>query len=461
MIGDKIRHLSPSKKIAFSFLMIIFIGSLLLSLPVSQSAVSEAGYFQHLFTSVSMVCVTGLLTTPLITTYSLFGKVVCIFLMQIGGLGLMTILAAFIVGVGKKISFKDKIAVSEALNRDKLGDFKNYLTSIIKYTAVIEGTAFIFLAVRLIPEYGTKNGFFHALFLAVSGFCNAGFDTLRGNSLQHYVHDPVVNIVMMVLIVLGGIGFSVWFDITQNVQSIFKKTGSRNLKRNYQRLQVHTRLAINISVFLLLFGIMLFLIVEWNNPSSIGDFSIGEKILAAVFQSTTFRTAGFTTVNFLDFKSFTNFFFVVISFIGGSPGGTAGGLKTTTVALVVLLMYNEIKGQKHINYAYHTIPTEIVRRALVVLVTFFVCFMVGTGLLLLFEQDQRPFHLIFETASALTTIGLTVDNLTPQLSTVSQVVIMILMFIGRIGPITIFLSLGRRNKKQKNYRYAETKILIG
>lgn len=460
MLGKKIRHLSPSKKIAFSFLMIIFIGSLLLSLPVSQAAASDAGYFQHLFTSVSMVCVTGLLTTPLITTYSLFGKVICIILMQIGGLGLMTILAAFIVGVGKKINFKDTIAVNEALNRDKVGDFKNYLTSIIKYTAIIEGTAFVFLAAKFIPEYGAKDGMFHALFLAVSGFCNAGFDMLRGNSLQNYVHDPVVNIVMMALIILGGIGFSVWFDVTQNVQSIFKKASNHSLKRNYRRLQVHTRLAINISVFLLLFGTVVFLISEWNNPNSIGNFSVGEKILAAAFQSTTFRTAGFTTVNFLDFENFTNFFFVVISFIGGSPGGTAGGLKTTTVALVILLMYNEIKGQKYVNYAYHTIPTEIVRRALVVLITFFVCFMVGSSLLLVFEQNQSPFHLMFEAASALTTIGLTV-NLTPDLSAASQVVIMILMFIGRIGPITIFLSLGRRSKNQRNHRYAETKILIG
>lgn len=460
MIAGKIRRLSPSTKIALSFLIIIFIGSLLLSMPVSNLSTSGVGYFEHLFTSVSMVCVTGLLTVPLVTTYSLVGKIICIILMQIGGLGLMTILAAFIVGVGKRMSFRDTIAVNESLNRHKVGDFRNYLTSIIKYTVIIEGTAFILLAFRFVPEFGVGEGTFHALFLAVSGFSNAGFDTMGGNSLQEYVHAPLVNIVMIGLIVLGGIGFSVWFDVTKNVQSIFKKPVKTNLLKEYKRLQVHTRLAINISLSLLIVSTAVFLIVEWNNTDSIGAFSFGDKVLASLFQAATFRTAGFTTINFTDFSNFTLFFLLVISFIGGSPGGTAGGLKTTTVALVILLMYNEVKGQKYVNYAYHTIPTETVRRALVVVITFFMCFMLGTSFLLIFEHDQQPFHLAFETASALTTIGLTID-LTPELSAPSQVIIMILMFIGRIGPITIFLSLGRRSKNQKNHKYAKTNILIG
>lgn len=460
MIRDKFRLLSPSTKIAVSFLVIIFIGSLLLSMPISHMPDSNVGYFENLFTSVSMVCVTGLLTTPIVTTYSLFGKIICILLMQVGGLGLMTILAAFIVGVGRRMSFRDTIAVTEALNRHKVGNFKDYLTSIIKYTAIIEGVAFVLLAFRFVPDFGTKKGLFHALFLSVSGFSNAGFDSFEGNSLQNYVHDPLVNGVMMGLIILGGIGFSVWFDVTENIHSIFKKRVKIGFMKDYKRLQVHTRLALNISLFLLILGTVVFLALEWSNPESIGAFNVGDKILAALFQSTTFRTAGFTTIDFLDFNHLTLFFLIITSFIGGSPGGTAGGLKTTTVALVVLLMYNEVKGQRYVNYAYHTIPTETVRRALVVVITFFVCFMLGTSLLLYFEQDQQPFHLMFEIASALTTIGLTID-LTPELSAASQVVIMVLMFIGRIGPITIFLSLGRSHKKQRNHKYAKTNILIG
>lgn len=460
MVREKTRTLSPSTKIALSFLLIIFVGSLLLSLPISQVASTNVGYFEHLFTAVSMVCVTGLLTTPILATYSLFGQVVCIVLMQIGGLGLMTILAAFVVSVGRKVNMRDKLAVKEALNKDELGGFRNYLTSIIKYTAVIEGAAFVLLAFRFVPRFGWGQGLFNALFLSISGFCNAGFDTLGSSSLQEYVHDPLVNLVMIALIILGGIGFSVWFDVTENVHSILKKKGQFSFKRSYKRLQVHTRLAINISLLLLFFGTIIFLAVEWSNPESIGNFNIGEKILTAVFQSTTFRTAGFTTIDFTDFNAFSTFFLLLLSFIGASPGGTAGGLKTTTVALVILLMYNDVKGQRNINYAHHTIPTEIVRRALVVVITFFVCFMVGTGLLLLLEPSHQPFPLIFEVTSALTTVGLTVD-LTPQLSMASQIVVMILMFIGRIGPITIFFSLGRRQKLQQNHRYAKANILIG
>lgn len=460
MFKSKKRVFSPSTKIALSFLLIIFVGSLLLSLPMSQLSTSNAGYLEHLFTSVSMVCVTGLLTTPILATYSLFGQVICIILMQIGGLGLMTILAAFVVGVGRKMNMRDKMAVQEALNRDKLGGFRDYLTSIIKYTAVIQGTAFAFLAFRFIPQYGLSKGLFNAFFLSVSGFCNAGFDTLGASSLQNYVHDPLVNMVMMALIILGGIGFSVWFDVTENVHSILKRPEPFSFRRDYKRLQVHTRLAINMSLWLLAIGTVLFLAVEWNNLDSIGSFTVGEKVLAAMFQSTTFRTAGFTTIDFMEYNAFSTFFFLMLSFIGASPGGTAGGLKTTTVALVILLMYNEVKGQKYVNFAHHTIPSDIVRRALVIVVTFFVCFMTGTGLLLLFEPTQQPFHLIFEVASALTTVGLTV-NLTPELTMGSQVVIMVLMFIGRIGPITIFFSLGRRHKKQQNHHYAKANILIG
>lgn len=460
MIGDKLRRLSPSTKIALSFLVIIFIGSLLLYMPISHLPNSNVTYLESLFTSVSMVCVTGLLTTPIVTTYSLFGQIICILLMQVGGLGLMTILAAFIVGVGRKMTFRDTIAVNEALNRHKVGDFKDYLISIIKYTAIIEGAAFILLAIRFIPDFGVEDGLFHALFLSVSGFSNAGFDSFGTVSLRNYVHDPIVNGVMICLIILGGIGFSVWFDVTENVQSVLKKRVKMNFTKSYQRLQVHTRLALNISMFLLVLGTVVFLALEWNNPKSIGTFTFGDKLLAALFQSATFRTAGFTTVDFLEFNHLSTFFFILISFVGGSPGGTAGGLKTTTVALVVLLMYNEVKGQRYVNYAYHTIPTETVRRALVVVITFFVCFMLGTSLLLYFEPNQQAFPLVFETASALTTIGLTMD-LTPELSMPSQVVIMVLMFIGRIGPITIFLSLGRRSKRQKNHKYAKTNILIG
>lgn len=459
MFLKRLRRLPPAAKIVISFATVIFIGSLLLTLPISNLESSETTYFDNLFTAVSMVCVTGLFTLPVATSFTVFGQIVCIVLMQIGGIGLMTILATFIMRIGRKMHFSDTIAVKEALNRDELGDFKTYLASIIKYTAIIEGTGMLLLALRFVPEFGFASGLFVSLFLAVSAFCNAGFDNLGAYSLQEYVHDPLINLVITTLIILGGIGFSVWFDVTHNVQSIIKNKCKSGWKRSYRMLKIHTRLAINMTLGLIVIGTLVFLVVEWNNPNSIGNFTFGEKVLASFFQTVTMRTAGFATLDYELIKPFSLFFFIGTMFIGGSPGGAAGGIKTTTFALVALLVISEIKGQKHVNYSHHTIPIEIIRRAIVIVATFSLFLIAGVSVLMLVE-DQPFLYLLFEAVSALATVGVSV-NLTPELSHISQVVLMILMFIGRIGPITILLSLSRKSKKTKDQLYAKTTILIG
>ena len=459
MVLKRLRRLPPAAKIVISFATVIFIGSLLLTLPISNLESSETTYFDNLFTAVSMVCVTGLFTLPVATSYTLFGQIICIVLMQIGGLGLMTILATFIMRRGRKMRFSDTIAVKEALNREELGDFKTYLASILKYTAIIEGTGMILLAFRFVPEFGFASGLFVSLFLAVSAFCNAGFDNLGAYSLQEYVHDPLINLVITTLIILGGIGFSVWFDVTHNVQSIIKNKCKSGWKRSYRMLKIHTRLAINITVALIVIGTLVFLLVEWNNPNSIGNFTFGDKVLASFFQTVTMRTAGFATLDYELVKPFSLLFFIGTMFIGGSPGGAAGGIKTTTFALVALLIISEIKGQKHVNYAHHTIPLEIIRRAIVIVATFSLFLIAGVSVLMLVE-DQPFLYLLFETVSALATVGVSV-NLTPELSHISHVVLMILMFVGRIGPITLLLSLSRKSKKTADRLYAKTTILIG
>lgn len=251
MFLKKLRRIPPAGKIIISFAIVIFIGSLLLTLPISNLESSETTYFDNLFTAVSMVCVTGLFTLPVATSFTFFGQVVCIILMQIGGLGLMTILATFLTRMGRKMRFSDTMAIKEALNRDELGDFKSYLASIIRYTAIIECTGMILLAFKFVPEFGFASGLFISLFLAVSSFCNAGFDNLGAYSLQEYVHDPLVNLVVTALIILGGIGFSVWFDVTHNVQSILKNKCKSGWKRSYRMLKIHTRLAINMTIGLI------------------------------------------------------------------------------------------------------------------------------------------------------------------------------------------------------------------
>lgn len=459
MLLDKFRKLSISNRIALSFASVIFIGSLLLSLPISTAATSQNTYFDNLFSAVSLTCVTGLSTTPVAESYTIFGQVICIILMQIGGLGLMTIIATILMGFGKKMSYTDTLAVKEALNREKLNDFKTYLLSILKYTLIIEGIGMLLLTLRFIPDFGLAKGLFTSLFLAVSGFCNAGFDNMGSISLQNYVHDPLINFVIATLVILGGIGFSVWFDVTHNVYSIIKNKKKLGFKKMYSLLRPHTRLAINVSSILLVVGTILFMIVEWNNASSIGNYTVAQKVMTSFFQSVTMRTAGFATINYATILPFTSLFFIILMFIGGSPGGAAGGIKTTTFALVILLVINEIKGQNNVNYARHSIPVETIRRAIVVVFTFFACLITGFGILLIVEE-QSFVVLLFEAVSALGTVGVSM-NLTPELSRIGQTVLMFLMFIGRIGPITIFLSLLRRKQKGKERVYAKTNILIG
>ncbi|WP_414838938.1 TrkH family potassium uptake protein [Carnobacterium sp. TMP28] len=459
MLSDKFRKLSISTRIAFSFAFVIFIGSLLLSLPISTAVTSQNTYFDNLFTAVSLTCVTGLSTTPVSESYTIFGQVICIILMQIGGLGLMTIIATILMRMGKRMSYTDTLAVKEALNREKLGDFKTYVLSIFRYTLIIEGIGMFFLALRFVPDFGWAKGLFTSLFLAVSGFCNAGFDNMGASSLQNYVHDPLVTLVIATLIILGGIGFSVWFDVTFNVYSIIKNKKKLGFKKMYRLLRPHTRLAINMSAILLAAGTMMFMVVEWNNASSIGNYTVSQKIMVSFFQSVTMRTAGFATIDYANVLPFSLLFFIFLMFIGGSPGGAAGGIKTTTFALVILLVINEIRGQNNVNYASHSIPVETIRRAIVVVFTFFACLMTGFSILLIVE-DQPFVVLLFEAVSALGTVGVSV-NLTPELSRIGQTVLMFLMFIGRIGPITIFLSLVRRKGKRKERVYAKTNILIG
>lgn len=459
MSAKKLRSIPPAAKIAISFAFVIMIGSLLLTLPISNLESSQTTYFDNLFTTVSMVCVTGLFILPVAESYTVFGQVVCILLMQVGGLGLMTILATLIMRMGRKMRYSNTVAVKEALNREELGDFKTYLASILKYTFIIEGTGMMLLAIKFVPEFGLATGLFVSLFIAVSGFCNAGFDNIGAYSLQEYVHDPLVNLVITSLIILGGIGFSVWFDVVHNAQSILKNKCKSGWKRSYRMLKIHTRLAINMTIGLIVVGTLVFLAVEWNNPDSIGNFTFGEKVLASFFQTVTMRTAGFATLDYELVKPFSLLFFIGTMFIGGSPGGAAGGIKTTTFALIALLIISEIKGQKHVNYAHHTIPLEIIRRAIVVVATFTLFLLAGVGVLMLVE-DQPFLFLLFEAVSALATVGVSV-NLTPELSTISHVVLMILMFVGRIGPITILLSLTRKSKITKDQLYAKTSILIG
>lgn len=457
---QKFRFLPVPIKIIISFAFVILFGSIILAMPFSQVSQSEATYFDHLFTAISMVCVTGLYSQPVAYTYNFFGQVVGLVLIKLGGLGLITIVSAIVLQFGRRVSMKDEVTLKEALNRKDMVGFRNFLLSVVKYTTLIEVIGAFFLMFHFIPELGFRRGGFTSIFLSISAFNNAGFDNLGTESLQPFVNNPIVNLVIPLLIILGGIGFSVWFDVAQHFHGFLKVRSWIDAKGMYRRLKLHTRLVLNWTLGLILSAMVLFLFSEWTNPETLGSLDFFGKVQAGFFQSVTLRTAGFGTLNYTHFHMFTLIFMSVFMFIGGSPGGTAGGAKTSTVALVVKLVLAEIRGQKSVHYQRRTLEMEIVRRALVIVVMFILLNFIGLSLLSIFDEQVQMSHLFFEVVSALGTVGLSAD-LTPNLSRASQTVIMFCMFIGRLGPITVFTALGQRDRKKREITYATGNILIG
>lgn len=451
---------SIPKRIAASFAIVILVGSLLLNLPISQLETSQATYFDHLFTTVSMVCVTGLFTQPVATTYNTFGQMICMFLMQIGGLGLMSMIAFFFFDSGKKLSLTDRLALQDSLNRDDTKDFKDYLGTIFKYTFIIEGIAAILFMIRFIPMLGVGKGIFTSIFFAISAFCNAGFDNLGDNSLINYATDPLLMFVISALIILGGIGFAVWFDVKNSISCYRRSLKNKYHKMFYKRLHYHTKIVILLTVGILITGTLLTLITEWHNPDTIGNLNFGQKLLVSFFQTVTMRTAGFASIDYTKANPSTLLLYCIQMFIGGSPGGTAGGVKTTTVLVVLLFIRSEIYEKKSINFRHHTIPYEMARKSLMIFIIFTVLTLSSVFLLSITDPQAPLLYTLFETISAMCTVGVTA-NLTPTLSMLGQIIIMTLMFIGRIGPLTVLLSFSNRKKQGSLIKYAKAPLLIG
>ena len=451
---------SIPKRIAASFAIVILVGSLLLNLPISQLETSQATYFDHLFTTVSMVCVTGLFTQPVASTYNPFGQIICMFLMQIGGLGLMSMIAFFFFDSGKKLSLTDRLALQDSLNRDDTKNFKDYLRTIFRYTFIIEGIAAILFMIRFIPMLGVGKGIFTSIFFAISAFCNAGFDNLGSNSLIDYATDPLLAIVISALIILGGIGFAVWFDVKNSISCYRSSLKNKYHKMFYKRLHYHTKVVILLTLGILLTGTFLTLITEWHNPDTIGNLNFGQKLLVSFFQTVTMRTAGFASIDYTKANPSTLLLYCIQMFIGGSPGGTAGGVKTTTVLVVLLFIRSEIYEKKSINFRHHTIPYEMARKSLMIFIIFTVLTLSSVFLLTITDPQAPLLYTLFETISAMCTVGVTA-NLTPTLSMLGQIIIMTLMFIGRIGPLTVLLSFSNRKKQESKIEYAKAPLLIG
>ncbi|MGJ7438635.1 potassium uptake transporter channel subunit KtrB [Streptococcus equinus] len=453
-----LKRLSGTQRLTVSFLIVIFIGSILLSLPITHYQNAPAtNYLDHLFTVVSMVCVTGLSVFPVAEVYNGLGQVIAIILMQIGGLGLVTLIAVSTYLLRRRMNLSSQNILQSALSYDNSGHLKRYLFNVYKITFIIESLIAILFLIDFIPRFGVSHGIFNAIFLAVSAFCNAGFDNLGGDSLKPFVLNPLLNLLFMILIVSGGIGFAVWVDIKRAIKAFLTDRPYR-LKTFTRKLSNQTRLVLNTTAVILILGTAITWLLEANNPKTIGLYNPFQQFMVSLFQTVTMRTAGFATISYLDTHTATNILYMIQMIIGGAPGGTAGGIKVTTVAITFLLFKSELAGQSEVTYRHRIIANKVIKQTLTVLIFFFSILIVGYILLLQFEPHHDPIALLFEAVSAIATVGVSMD-LTPQLSTSGRLVIMALMFIGRVGPLTVLLSL--LQKKEKEIQYAQTNITVG
>lgn len=443
--------LSPARRIFLSFALVILLGSLLLSLPFVQVESSRATYFDHLFTTVSMVCVTGLFTQPVAATYNIWGQLICMFLIQIGGLGLMTFIGVFYIQSKQKLSLRSRATIQDSFSYGETRSLRKFVYSIFLTTFLVEGLGALFLSFRFVPQLGWGRGLFSAIFLAISAFCNAGFDNFGSTSLIAFQTDPLVNLVIAGLIITGGLGFMVWFDLATHIGK--KKKG---------RLHFHTKLVLLLTVGLLAFGTVSSLVLEWNNAGTIGNLPVADKVLVSFFQTVSMRTAGFGTIDYSMARPVTLLIYILQMFLGGAPGGTAGGVKITTFFVLLVFARSELLGLPHANVARRTIAPRTVQKSFSVFIIFLMTFLLGLILLGMTAKGNPPFiHLIFETISALGTVGVTA-NLTPDLGKLALSVIMVLMFIGRIGPLTLLVSLADYHPEKKDMiHYMKADISIG
>ncbi len=445
------RHLSPTRIFVLSFAAVILTGGILLWFPFS-AAKGNLRFVDALFSSTSAVCVTGLVVIDIGKDLSTLGQVITIFLFQIGGLGIITFSTVFFVLMGRGISFKGREIVQSTFLHTPRRDFIVIATMVIWFTFIAEFLGILFLFIRFLQDFPPGEALYHAVYNAISAFNNCGY-SLFSDNLMGYQGDLIVNLTIMGLIVHGGIGFIVQYEVLSRLRGLQKK------------LSIHTRIVIIATAILILSGAILFFIFERNHI--IKDVPILNKILASLFQSVTPRTAGFNTVDIGLLSNATILLMIVLMFIGASPGSTGGGVKTTSAALLVMLMWNRLKGNIELNIFNRTIPREIVSRSISIIFASAFSIAIITSVLLIAGEGKIPptesrhffVEYLFDTVSAFGTVGLSM-GVTPKLNDLQKYALIVMMFAGRVGPLTIAFSLSR-GKGGKGLTYAEEGVMVG
>lgn len=444
---------STTQMILLSFLVVIFMGSLLLSLPISVQGGEAIPYIDALFTATTATCVTGLVTLPVSTTFSAFGQIVILILIQIGGLGVITIMSAFMLMLNKKMGIGDRLLIQDAFNLNTMSGLAKFVKSVMLGTFIVEGIGALLYMTVFIPEFGAR-GIWIAIFNSISAFCNAGIDIIGENSLIGYATNPIVNVTTSLLIIIGGIGYIVWWDIISVL-----KTRTRKNRRVFKHLTLHTKIAMVATLVLIFGGATVIFICEYNNPNTIGSLSIFDKIQVALFQSITTRTAGFASIPQENLTGASTFVSLVLMMVGGSPVGTAGGIKTVTVVVLLCSAFSTIRNKKDASLFNRTVSGDSIRKAIAV-VSAFSAVTVTSILLLSATSDASLIDVIYECVSATATVGLS-RSLTASLNLAGKIIIILTMYFGRIGPISLAVALGGKSENQNTVSDPIEEISIG
>lgn len=444
-------HLSTTQIILLSFLGVILLGSVLLAMPVSSAGAEPVPYLDALFTATTATCVTGLVTVPTAGTWSLFGQIVILLLIQIGGLGVITVMSGIMLLLNRKMGIGDRLLIQDAFNLNSMAGLTKFVQKVLLGTLLVELAGAVLYMFVFVPEFGAR-GVWISLFNSVSAFCNAGIDIIGQNSLCDYATNPIVTITTCALIILSGLGYIVWWDV-------LRVTGGGRKKRRFRLLTLHSKIAIVMTLGLVFGGTALILLFEYHNPDTMGGMPLGNKLQIALFQSVTTRTAGFVSVPQENLTNASAAVSLMLMLVGGSPVGTAGGIKTVTVAVLFCSALATIRNRDSATLFGRRISDSSIKKAVAVAVAFLSICGLST-LLLMATCEASALDIVYETVSATATVGLS-RNLTGRLNDFGKLVIIVTMYFGRVGPMSMAVALGSKKVKQNIISEPSEEIIVG
>lgn len=453
MVKKKKFTLSTTQIVLLSFLVTILLGSLLLSLPISSASGEPVPYIDALFTATTSTCVTGLVTLTTSSAWSTFGQIVILVLIQIGGLGIITIMTGLMMLLNRKMGIGDRLLIQDAFNLNTMSGLAKFVRNVLLGTLIVEGTGALLYMLVFVPEFGAR-GIWISIFNSVSAFCNAGIDIIADNSLCNYATNPLINLVTSGLVILGGLGYIVWWDVLRVIKSRTKKN-----RKIFRHLTLHSKIAITSTIVLIVAGTFLIFVFEYSNPLTVAEMSLLDKLQVSLFQSVTTRTAGFASVPQENLTGATSVVSLILMMIGGSPVGTAGGMKTVTLTVLFCSALATIKNKNSATLFGRRLSEDSVKKAVAVAVTFMtIC--IASTVLLLATSNASALDVIYETVSATATVGLS-RNLTSGLNTFGKIIIIVTMYFGRVGPISLAVALGSKNVSQNVISEPTEEISVG